>query len=76
MALEEEIVRIKNNFESVSSDEFIKILNKIMPEFRNKLTAEYLQGKIQKILALDVESKKKKQCKALMPYFDWYLDGL
>ena len=76
MTLEEEIIMIKNDFESVSSDEFFKILNKIMPEFKSKLIAEYLHGKIQKILALGVESEKRKQCKALMPYLDWCLDGL
>lgn len=76
MTLEEEIIKIKNNFESVSSDKILEILNKIMPEFKSKLTSEYLQGKIQKILELGVESEKKKQCKALMPYLDWYLQGM
>ncbi len=76
MTLEEEIIEIKNNFESVSSDKILEILNKIMPEFKSKLTSEYLQGKIQKILELGVESEKKKQCKALIPYLDWYLQGM
>jgi len=76
MTLEEEIIEIKNNFESVSSDKILEILNKIMPEFKSKLTSEYLQGKIQKILELGVESEKKKQCKALMPYLDWYMQGM
>ena len=47
-----------------------------MLKFKNNLTTEYLKGKIQKILDLTNESDKKKQCKLLLPYFDWYLQGL
>jgi hypothetical protein len=47
-----------------------------MLKFKNNLTTEYLKGKIQKILDLTNESEKKKQYKLLLPYFDWYLQGL
>lgn len=76
MTLEEEITMVINDFENVSTQQILEILNKIMPSFKNNLTSEYLQNKIQKILELDSESEKKKQCKALMPYLDWYLQGL
>ena len=76
MSLEIEIKTILNDFDSVSSDEFLKILHQIMLKFKNNLTTEYLKGKIQKILDLTNESEKKKQCKLLLPYFDWYLQGL
>ena len=76
VTLEEQINRIMKNFESASSEEILEILNKIMPEFKSELTSEYLQGKIQKITQLDDESEKIKQCKALTPYLDWYLQGL
>ena len=58
------------------SDEFLKVINEIMLEFKSNITVEYLQGKIQKITDLTNESEKKKQCKLLLPYFDWYLQGL
>lgn len=76
MTLEDQIIHTMRNFESTSSKEILEILNKIMPEFKSELTSEYLQGKIQKITQIDDESEKMKQCKALTPYLDWYLQGL
>ena len=65
-----------NNFDDVSSDEFLEILDQIMLEFESDLTTEYLKSKVQKILDISTESEKKKQCKLLLPYYDWYLQGL
>jgi hypothetical protein len=65
-----------NNFDNVSSNEFLEILDQIMLELKSNLTLEYLKGKVQKILELSTESEKKKQCKLLLPYYDWYLQGL
>ena len=75
MSLEINVKNIVNNFEEVSSDEFLEILNQIMLEFKSNLTIEYLKGKIQKIVEISSESEKKKQCKLLLPYYDWYLQG-
>jgi len=74
--LEIKIKHIMNNFDDVSSDEFLEILDQIMLEFKSDLTTEYLKGKVQKILDISTESEKKKQCKLLLPYYDWYLQGL
>jgi len=76
MSLENNIRQIINNFEISSSEQFLEILGQIKPFFKNPLVSEYLQGKIQKILDVSDEVEKKKQCKALMPYLDWYLQGL
>ena len=76
MSLETDITNILNNFDIYSSDEFLKILGQIMLEFKSTLTVEYLEGKINKINQLSIESEKKTQCKLLLPYFDWYLQGL
>ena len=75
MSLEIKVTNIVNNFDEVSSDEFLEILNQIMLEFKSNLTIEYLKGKIQKIVEISSESEKKKQCKLLLPYYDWYLQG-
>ena len=75
MSLEINVKNIVNNFYEVSSDEFLEILNQIMLEFKSNLTVEYLKGKIQKIVEISSESEKKKQCKLLLPYYDWYLQG-
>ena len=76
MSLEIKIKHIMNNFDDVSSHEFLEILDQIMLEFKSDLTTEYLKGKVQKILDISTESEKKKQCKLLLPYYDWYLQGL
>ncbi|MBT3580302.1 MAG: hypothetical protein HOC38_00880 [Nitrosopumilus sp.] len=76
MSLEIKVNRILQDFDNVSSDEFLKVINEIMLEFRSSITIDYLKGKIQKITVLTNESEKKKQCKLLLPYFDWYVQGL
>ena len=75
MSLEFKIKSILNDFDTVSSDEFLEILDQIMLEFKSNLTVDYIKGKIKKIMDLTTESEKKKQCKLLLPYFDWYLQG-
>jgi hypothetical protein len=76
MSLKDQINEITNNFENTPPEKIIDILNQIKPHFKNKLISEYLQGKIQKIQDSVDEQDKKKQCKALLPYFDWYVQGL
>jgi hypothetical protein len=76
MSLENQIKDVLNDFEHTSSEKILEILNQIKPQFKNKLISEYLQGKIQKILDSTDDVEKKKQCKALIPYLDWYLQGL
>jgi hypothetical protein len=76
MSLEIKINNILQDFDNVSSDEFLKVIDEIMLEFRSNITIEYLKGKTQKITDLTNESEKKKQCKLLLPYFDWYVQGL
>ena len=76
MSLEIKVNNILQNFDNVSSDEFLKVIDEIMLEFKSNITVEYLQVKIKKIKDLTNESEKKKQCKLLLPYFDWYLQGL
>ncbi len=76
MSLEAEIKIVLDDFESAKPEKIFDILNQIKPHFKSELISEYLQGKIQKIQGSADEQDKKKQCKALMPYFDWYLQGL
>jgi len=76
MSLEDEIKHILDDFENTPSKKIFEILNQIKPQFTNESISEYLQGKIQKISEVNDEVEKKKQCKALIPYFDWYLQGL
>jgi len=76
VSLADEVKRILDDFENSTTEEIFKILNQIMPQFKNKIISEYLQGKIQKISDVNDEIEKKKQCKGLIPYFDWYMQGL
>jgi len=76
MSLEEQIKIILDDFEKTKSEIILEVLNQIKSYFKNELISEYLEGKIQKIRDSVDEEDKKTQCKALMPYFDWYLQGL
>jgi len=76
MSLEDQIKQTLDDFENTSPEKILEILNQIIPQFKSKLISEYLQGKIQKILDLDDDVEKKRQCKALTPYLNWYLQGL
>lgn len=76
MSLDNEIKQILNDFDNVSSEKILEILNQIKPLFKSDLIPEYLQGKIKKISDIENETERKKQCKALIPYFDWYVQGL
>ncbi len=76
MSLEDQIKQILDDFENTTSDKILEILYQIKPQFKNELISEYLQGKIQKILETNDDAEKKKLSKALLPYLDWYLQGL
>lgn len=75
MSLEIQIKEILENFENSSSEKIIEILEKIRLDLKSQLTSEYLQGKIQKVINAENEAEKKKLCKALTPYLDWYIQG-
>ena len=76
MSLEDQIKHTLGNFENTTSETILEILNQIKPQFKSNMISEYLQGKMQKIFETNDEAEKKKLCKALMPYLDWYLQGL
>jgi len=76
MTLEDQIKQTMSNLENTSSETILEIITQIMPNFRSELTSDYLQGKIQKIRNERDESEQKKQCLTLIPYFEWYLQGL
>ena len=76
MSLEDQIKQTLADFENTPSETIFEILNQIKPQFKSELISEYLQGKIQKILEVNDEAEKKKKCKALIPYLDWYMQGL
>ena len=76
MSLEDQAREILGGFESTPSEKFLEVLNQIKPSFKNEEISDYLQGKIQKILDAKNEDERKNLCKSLMPYLDWYLQGL
>ena len=76
MPLEDQIKQTLNDFENTTSDKILEILHQIKPQFKSELISEYLQGKTQKILDANEEAEKKKLCRALTPYLNWYLQGL
>ncbi len=76
MSLEDRVKQTLDDFENTPSEKIFEILNQIKPQFKSELISEYLQGKIQKILETNDDAEKKKLSKALLPYLDWYLQGL
>lgn len=75
MSLQDQAKEILNNFDNATSDKIIEILNQIQPHLKSEITQDYLKGKIDGVLGMTDEAEKKKFCKTLMPYLDWYVQG-
>ena len=75
MSIAEQTKQILNDFENSPSEKIIQTLGEIKNNFKSDLTRDYLQGKIDAIQNASDEAEKKKLCKNLMPYLDWYLQG-
>ena len=76
MTLNDEVKEILNNFDNTPSDKIIEILTQIQPCLKNELTQNYLYGKIQGVLGMPDGAEKKKLCKNLRPYLEWYVQGV
>jgi hypothetical protein len=76
MTLEEDVKQIQENFENVSTTHFLDVVKQIQERFQSNLTREYLGGKVNAINETSDEHEKKKLCKNLLPYLDWYIQGL
>lgn len=76
MSLENKAKQILENFDEISSSEITEILNQIQNQFQSPITQDYLKGKLKSIFNTSDEAEKKKLCKNLKPYFDWYLQGI
>ena len=75
MSLRDKVSQILNDFDNTSSDKLLEILTQIQQHLKSDITQTYLHGKIQVILGINDDTEKKKLCKNLKPYFDWYLQG-
>ncbi len=75
MSLEIKIKQVLENFDEKSSPEILELLNQILIQFQSPITQDYLKEKLKVISNITDEDEKKKLCKKLKPYFDWYLQG-
>lgn len=75
MTLKENTHEILQQFDTTNSDRIIGILSQIQPQLKSNLTRDYLEGKIRGVRDAATETEKKKLCKALIPYLEWYLQG-
>lgn len=75
MMSQDEIKQILNDFDNTPTDKILEILSQIRPTLKSDITQSYLQGKIQAILGINDDIEKKKLCKNLKPYIDWYIQG-
>jgi len=76
MSLKDKVVNIQNNFDNTSPEQIVEILIQIQSSLKSELTQNYLNGKIQGISGTNDVAEKKKLCKNLKPYLDWYIQGL
>ena len=76
LSLTDQVKQVLNNFDDTSSDKILEILTQIQSHLKSDITQTYLQGKIQGILGISDDVEKKKLCKNLKPYLDWYLQGI
>jgi hypothetical protein len=75
MSLQIKAKQILDNFEQTPSVKILDVLNQILENFQSQITQNYLKGKLKTISDTSDEDQKKKLCKNLKPYFDWYLQG-
>jgi len=76
MTLYDKVKEILNDFDNIPSDEIVKILTQIQPYLKSDLTRNYLYGKIQDISGTPDSIERKRLCKNLKPYLDWYIQGI
>lgn len=76
MSLQDQVKQILNDFDNASSDKILEILTQIQPHLKSDITRTYLQGKIQAILSINDNTERKKLCKNMKPYLDWYIQGI
>lgn len=76
MSLRDKVVNIQNNFDNTPPEQIVEILVQIQSHLKSEITQNYLNGKIQGILGTNDVIEKKKLCKNLKPYLDWYIQGL
>ncbi|EGG42794.1 hypothetical protein Nlim_0349 [Candidatus Nitrosarchaeum limnium SFB1] len=76
MSLRDKVINIQNNFDNIPPEQIVEILVQIQSNLKSEITQNYLNGKIQGILGTNDVMEKKKLCKNLKPYLDWYIQGL
>ena len=76
MSLEIKLKQILEKFDETPSEEILELLSQIQTQFQSQITQDYLKGKLETVSNTSDEVEKKKLCKNLKPYFDWYLQGL
>lgn len=76
MVLQDEIKQILIDFDNALPEKILEILTQIQPYLKSEITQKYLEGKIHDIMILTDTVEKKKLCKNLKPYLDWYLQGI
>ena len=76
MSLRDKVANIQNNFDNIPPEQIVEILVQIQSNLKSEITQNYLNGKIQGILGTNDVMEKKKLCKNLKPYLDWYIQGL
>lgn len=75
MTLRDDVQLILQEFKAVNSESVSKVSEQIKVQLKSDITRDYLEKKIQGIRDAKSEAERKKLCKALIPYLEWYLQG-
>ncbi|MCY4491866.1 MAG: hypothetical protein OXC46_10490 [Thaumarchaeota archaeon] len=75
MSLKDDVYGMLQKFNDADSESVLAILLQIQPHLKSNITQKYLGEKIHAVKMADTESERKKMCKALIPYLNWYVQG-
>ena len=74
MTLADEAARASSNFDSTDPAEFLDIVSRIRDSLRTGQTKSYLDKKLEAARSA-APAERRRMCRNLLPYLDWYLSG-
>lgn len=74
MTLVDESERMRSGFDSADLGGFLDLVERIRGELRTEPARQYLAGKVAAARSA-APAERRRLCRALLPYLDWYISG-
>ena len=74
MTLADDAARVRSDFDSTDTAEFLDIVSRIRDSLRTGETKSYLAKKLDAARSA-TPAERRGACRNLLPYLDWYLSG-